>query len=273
MSLTMLSALFVSSTALTALSPRQPAPRTPPPPLASASPQQLAPARLAIGATWLAAVGYAAIGSPGEVNSPADTELILKLFDTAQLSSVNPIFFSVFNSLGLLPLAYSAVLAPGARDQSPVPPATIATSFALGFGGLAPYLALRQARPEPIARSSLSFTGRLLENKLLVAVPVLLASLALAAKVATIGPAFEEVVAEYAALFATSKFVHISSLDLCVLSLFFFEPCAEDMMRRGWFPSDGEAPKPAQLARLAAFCALPVIGPALYLVLRPPLDE
>jgi hypothetical protein len=64
--------------------------------------------------------------------------------------------------------------------------------------------------------------------------------------------------------------VHVSTIDLAILSTFVFEPIREDMARRGWW-DEGAANN--IVARLAAFSALPVIGPALYLMLRPPLEE
>ena len=78
-------------------------------------------------------------------------------------------------------------------------------------------------------------------------------------------------VAAFGELFATSKLVHVSTIDLAVLSTFAFEPIREDMARRGWW--DEGSPTDAQRNRLLAFCAVPVLGPSLYVALRPPLQE
>ena len=56
-----------------------------------------------------------------------------------------------------------------------------------------------------------------------------------------------------------------------MLSTFAFEPIREDMARRGWW--DEGSPTDAQRNRLLAFCAVPVLGPSLYVALRPPLQE
>jgi len=46
------------------------------------------------------------------------------------------------------------------------------------------------------------------------------------------------------------------------------------MARRGWWDVDADgAEATTQLARLAAFAAVPVIGPAAYLLVRPSLEE
>ena len=67
--------------------------------------------------------------------------------------------------------------------------------------------------------------------------------------------------------------VNVSSFDLLVLSLFFFEPAREDMQRRGWWAAPGEEPSALQAGRLAAFCAVPLLGPAAYVFARPRLPE
>ena len=71
-------------------------------------------------------------------------------------------------------------------------------------------------------------------------------------------------------LTATSKLVHVSSIDFVILSIFAFDPIREDMSRRGWWD-----PRSADndVKRLLAFSAVPLVGPAAYLLLRPPLPE
>ena len=54
----------------------------------------------------------------------------------------------------------------------------------------------------------------------------------------------------------------VSSFDLLILSVAISSPMREDCVRRGW-----------QANRSTPFLLLPVIGPALYLLLRPSLDE
>ena len=62
----------------------------------------------------------------------------------------------------------------------------------------------------------------------------------------------------------------MSTIDLCVLATFAFEPIREDMARRGWWT---EGADDNNLARLLAFAAVPVVGPCAYLLLRPRLEE
>ena len=95
------------------------------------------------------------------------------------------------------------------------------------------------------------------------------AALALAYGLATI-PDYAAASAEFGELFRTSKLVHVSTIDLGVLSAFAFEPIREDMCRRGWWD---EQSNDNNLGRLLAFAAVPVLGPCAYLVARPDLEE
>ena len=118
--------------------------------------------RLAILLTYLAFNVYVVGFSPGEfstsLQSP-DMQIIAKAFEDP--STLNAIFFVAFNALGVLPAVNLALLLPGSKGQSPLPTAPfIGASFAFGFGAAGPYLALRQPRPEPIARSQLGFFSR-----------------------------------------------------------------------------------------------------------------
>ncbi len=72
---------------------------------------------------------------------------------------------------------------------------------------------------------------------------------------------------QYAELFQSSTLAHVSSVDCALLSLIVWEPMLEDMRRRGMY-TDGSG---IEKIRLAAFCSVPLIGPALYLATRPKL--
>jgi hypothetical protein len=61
----------------------------------------------------------------------------------------------------------------------------------------------------------------------------------------------------------TSRFIHVMSLDFCMLSLLFPALLGDDMVRRGW--------KDNQLFWL--FALIPLFGPLIYLSVRPPLAE
>eukprot|EP00951_Prasinocladus_malaysianus_P006161 scaffold43695_cov48-Prasinocladus_malaysianus.AAC.1 len=54
----------------------------------------------------------------------------------------------------------------------------------------------------------------------------------------------------------------VSSVDLLILSAVIVNPMREDCRRRGW-----------RASKATPFCLLPVVGPALYLLLRPRLND
>ena len=218
-------------------------------------------------ATYVAALVYVVGFAPQ--GSPEDTiRIVTECLDTAAPPTL---FFCVFNALGVLPALYAAVLLPGAREQAPVPPALIATSFFAGYGGLGPYLALRRPKPGAVVAADLGFWASLTESKLFAGA-MALSSLALLAKLLSIDD-WPSALETYQSLFDAYGIVNVSSFDLLVLSLFFFEPTIEDMRRRGWWAPQGEQPSALQAGRLAAFCALPVLGPAAYVLARPALPE
>ena len=171
----------------------------------------------------------------------------------------------------MLPAVNLALLMPGADGQRPLPTLPlVGASFALGYGAVGPYLALREPRPAPLRRSELPWLARYVTESRPYAAGLSVAALALLGGLLTMSqPA--DAVADFAELFATSKLVHVSTIDFGILSAFAYEPIREDMCRRGWW--DDEKPlADNDVTRLAAFC-VPLLGPAIYLLVRPSLDE
>ena len=108
-----------------------------------------APDRLALAAGWVALGSTAAFVAP-QGTSAFDMDLIKGLVSAPFSGATNPIFEALFNSLGVVPAVYAALLLPGAKDQPRLPAVPpIAASFALGFFALGPYLILREPREGP----------------------------------------------------------------------------------------------------------------------------
>ena len=87
--------------------------------------------------------------------------LVTTLIGSPFSGAVNPIFESLFNSLGVVPAVYAALLLPGAKDQPRIPTVPpLAASFALGFFALAALLVSagcsnqRLAQPAPVEERS-----------------------------------------------------------------------------------------------------------------------
>lgn len=72
-----------------------------------------------------------------------------------------------------------------------------------------------------------------------------------------------EAVSCFSELFWSSKLAHISTLDFLVLSAVIVDPIREDMRRRG------VEPEPAKVALFS----IPLVGPALWMLVRPPVES
>ena len=72
-------------------------------------------------------------------------------------------------------------------------------------------------------------------------------------------------IAGFSQLFQSSKFVAVSTVDISIMSALAAVLVSEDAKRRGW--------EDKSTALLAATLLLPVVGPSLYLLARPSLEE
>lgn len=223
--------------------------------------------------------------------------------------AVNQVFAALFNAMGVMPALYAALLVPagrsgggggaggggkgsgergvengGGKKKLAFPPRLpafpfIVGSFALGFFALGPYLALwtpappAESLPEPERAGPRDATAppppealdrngaagsialRALESPV-TAAALLLGALSQAYLAVTAGPAAWS---EYARLFDESRLVHVTTLDFLALSSFIPFWVALDASSRKW------SGRPFA----AALGAVPLVGPALYLALRP----
>ena len=223
-----------------------------------------APDRLGLAAGWVALGSAAAFVAPAGT-SAFDADLIAGLISAPFSGATNPIFEALFNSLGVVPAVYAALLLPGGKDQPRLKPnVPVAASFALGFFALGPYLILREPRDVvgSVRRSDLGWATRtILESKLFAAFNAAFAAFLI---VYGITHADAAAVSGFKTLWTEqSALCCVSSCDLLVLSLAMYGVIGEDQKRRGVF-SAGKA---------AAFAAVPVLGPCLWLVARPELPE
>lgn len=199
---------------------------------------------------WVGFVAYAFLLAPP--NQPNTFELIKNL-STGQWQGINPIIVSLFNIMGIWPLIYSCLLFIDGRAQK-IPVWPFATfSFGVGAFALLPYLALRSHTTE--FPGNKNWFLKLLDSRF-TGVALIVCAIAIVAYGWQNGD-WQDFVQQW----QTSRFIHVMSLDFCLLCLLFPALLGDDMARRNL--------KNPQLFWLTAL--IPLFGPLIYLCVRPPL--
>lgn len=209
-----------------------------------------------------ALIFYAAFVAPGQTPY-RDQYFVEKLVGLRSNDGfvINTILFCEFYIMGLWPVVYSCLLLPSARNKKGGVPAWpfLVPSFAVGAFSLLPYFGLWQPPPPKVTNEELKkFPLNVLENKL-VAYGALLSGVGLAVTVALAGA---EQWTEMLQFVRESKFIHVMSVDFLTLSTLAPFWVYNDMATRRWLDKG---------AWLLPLTLVPYLGPALYLVLRPPL--
>ncbi|KAL5711923.1 hypothetical protein ACHQM5_014147 [Ranunculus cassubicifolius] len=180
---------------------------------------------------------------------------------------MNQVLVSLWYIMGLWPLVYSMLLLPSGRSSKGgilVWPFLVLSCFG-GAYVLLPYFVVWKPPAPRVDEAELErWPLNILESKLTAGV-VIGAGLGLMAY-ATLS-ADASVWKEFYQYFRESKFIHATCVDFCLLSTFAPFWVYNDMSGRRW--SDEES----SLFRnvLLSLTLIPFLGPALYLVLRPPL--
>ena len=201
---------------------------------------------------WLGVITYAFLLAPP--NQPETPELIKNL-STGKWESINPLIIALFNIMGIWPMIYGGLVFIDGRQQKIRAWLFATASFGVGAFALLPYLALRQSNQE--------FTGskgtflKVLDSRWL-GVALTLGTLGLLSFGLLKGDW-----GDFAQQWQTNRFIHVMSLDFCLLCLLFPALLGDDMARRGW--------KNSQV--FWAVALVPLVGPLLYLCLRPSIPE
>lgn len=202
------------------------------------------------GVLWIGFVTYAFTLAPPD---RADTLNLIKDLSTGNWQGINPLIVALFNLMGIWPLIYGGLLFfDGQSQKIPVWPFAIA-SFAVGAFAILPYLALRQ--PNPNYSGSPNFALKLLDSRI-TGILLTLGALILLGYGLTGGDW-----SDFLQQWQTSRFIHVMSLDFCLLCLLFPALLGDDMARRGMNNS----------SLFWAVALLPLLGPLFYLCVRSPL--
>jgi hypothetical protein len=201
---------------------------------------------------WAIFIGYAIGFAPPEQGNTVD---LIQRLSSGQWDGINPAIVALFNIMGIWPVIYACLaLADGRRQPFPAWPFVVA-SFAVGAFALLPYLGLRVPNP--------SFSGD--KGKLLRWLDSRWTGRAIA--VGAIGLLLYGLTmgnwADFVTQWQTSPFIHVMSLDFCVLCGLVPALLGDDMARRGlqskWV--------------FWAVSLIPLVGISVYLSLRPPLID
>ncbi|PZU97062.1 MAG: DUF2834 domain-containing protein [Pseudanabaena sp.] len=201
---------------------------------------------------WILFSVYAFVFAPPD--RPETFDLIKKLI-AGDWQGTNAYIVALFNLMGVFPCVYACILASDGRGQKV--PAWIFSglSFLVGAFALLPYFALRE--------SNTSFAGKKNWNiKILDSSITGIVISAIAIYFLIYGFSSGDW-GDFIQQWQTSRFIHVMSLDFCMLSLMFPWLLSDDMDRRGMTDD-----------RFFSLIALvPLVGALLYLCLRSPLVE
>jgi hypothetical protein len=209
--------------------------------------------KIIFGLLWLGLIGYAFGFAPPD---RPDTLELIKRLSTAQVEGINPLIVALFNIMGIFPLIYLCVLLFDGRSQRIRAWPFVTASFAVGAFALLPYLALREPNQAFVGKKNIWLN--VLDSRW-IGVGIAIAATGLVGYGLTQGNW-----ADFAYQWQTSRFIHVMSLDFCLLCILFSTVLEDDMQRRR-LGND----------RLLYWVVslIPLLGAAFYLALRPPIAE
>ena len=200
---------------------------------------------------WVGFIVYAVVFAPPD---RPDTFELIKNLSTGEWDGINPLIISLFNIMGVIPFIYSCMVFTDGRGQK-IPAWLFATlSFGLGAFALLPYFALREPNPNFVGKKNAFI--KLLDSRI-TGIALSIGAIILLSY--GLGGSWEDFVQQW----QTSRFIHVMSLDFCMLCLVFPALLGDDMARRGM--------NNPVLFWLVSFT--PLFGPLLYLSLRKPLED
>ncbi len=208
--------------------------------------------KIGFGLLWVGFVTYAFLFAPPQ--QPDTFELITKI-STGEWEGINPLIIALFNIMGIVPMMYGCFLFSDGKGQKIAAWPFAVGSFFLGAFALLPYLTLRQPNP--------NFTGEKnwfikIWDARITGILVTFGAIALA-MFGIVNGDWNDFIREW----QTSRFIHVMSLDFCLLSLLFYALLDDDFSRR----------EIAKNSILRSIVLIPFFGILAYLCLRPALPE
>lgn len=208
--------------------------------------------KIVFGLLWFSFIGYTFFLAPPDQSTNLD--LIINL-STGKWTGINPLVIALFNLMGILPMIYVALMLIDGRTQKLSAGLFSAASFAVGAFAILPYLALRESNSKPIGERSGMI--KLVDSRW-VGLFLSIGTLVLLAYGLTQGDW-----TDFVQQWQTSRFIHVMSLDFCLLTLLLPILINDDIDRR-----DFSNPRSIKLLSL-----VPLFGGLIYLCIRPRLPD
>jgi hypothetical protein len=214
--------------------------------------------KIIFGALWLGFTVYAFGFAPPD---RSDTLPLIINLSTGKWTGINPLVIALFNLMGILPMAYACLMLIDGKTQKLPAGLFSAASFAVGAFAILPYLALRSSPAEP--QSMPPQQGRIERRGMIKLVDSQWLGFALT--LGAIGLSTYGITqgnwADFAQQWQTDRFIHVMSLDFCLLSLLLPVLISDDIERRTF--TNPQAVKMLSL--------IPLFGGLIYLCIRPNL--
>ena len=208
--------------------------------------------KIVFGSLWVAFVSYAFLFAPPD--QPNNLELIISL-STGKWTGINPLVVALFNLMGILPMIYAALMLIDGKTQKLRAGLFSAGSFAVGAFAILPYLALRESNSRPIGERNGMI--KLVDSRWL-GVLLSIGAVILLGYGITQGDW-----ADFVQQWQTSRFIHVMSLDFCLLTLLLPILINDDIGRRSF-----TEPRSVKILSL-----IPLFGALIYLCIRPSLPD
>ena len=208
--------------------------------------------RISFWLLWIGLIAYAFLFAPPD---RPDTLSLIQNLSTGNWDGINPLVIALFNIMGILPMVYACFLLIDGRGQTVRAFPFVIGSFAVGAFALLPYLALRQ--PNSSFQGEVAGLIRLVDARW-TGRAIALATLGLLTYGITQGNW-----ADFVQQWQTSRFIHVMSLDFCLLCLLIPALLGDDMERRG-LKDNG---------LFWAIALTPLLGTLAYLSTRPALQR
>lgn len=201
---------------------------------------------------WLVWLGF---GIYAFVFAPPDrpeTMVLIQNLIRGDVADINPTIVALFNLMGVYPLIFACLLFSDGHGQKV--PAWLFVTLSMGVGAFAllPYFALRSPNPKFIGPKN--WWIKLTDSRI---TGLIIATAAIGLLI--YGFKYGDW-ADFIDQWESNRFIHVMTLDFIMLSLLFPWILTDDMKRRGLDPN-------SFLYFLIA--SVPLLGPAVYLVLRP----